>query len=336
MDEDVETQDRKPFEDEAGAEDEVPDPDEILEFSQGDGRVWLVKIPKFLMERWQSVTAAHIHLATMRVYNSKTPGGKTRISLFLPNATKLGDSRAERVGYDTEGLTQEYELDIVNAVVHNQIVISEKDMDPPKGRAKHMNVLGHIQHECNVRPPFTDDYRHTVKSRHVAANTPQRQIIRLAKEDLAGGQGALNKLSSGTAQARAFDNLVKTQKKGGKDFERFARMPRDRLLDLLFVLFEEKSSWPFKDLRARTEQPADYLKDVLSGIASLHRSGELNGQYTLLENFKTREQQSEQVKAEGSSSTLYPSPSGGDVSMGGEEDDDDDDDDEDDDMEEVQ
>jgi len=101
--------------------------------------------------------------------------------------------------------------------------------------------------------------------------------------------GGLNKLSSGAAVATHFDSFVKTTKRSGKDFERFARIPRDQLLDMLFALFSEKSSWSFKDLRSRTEQPAEYLKEVLTMIAFLHRSGELNGQYTLLENYRDQE-----------------------------------------------
>ncbi|KZS92749.1 hypothetical protein SISNIDRAFT_107734 [Sistotremastrum niveocremeum HHB9708] len=334
MDDEIQNEERKPFEDEGGMEVDEPDPDEILELAGGDGRIWCVKIPKFLMERWQSVQRANVHLATMRVYNA-TNNGKTRITLLLPHAERLGENKAETVGYDTDGLTQEYDLTIVNQAVENQLVVSEKEMDPPKGRARHMHLLGHIQHECHIRPPLNAEYRSTVKSRHVAANTPQRSIIRLEKDGMAGGQGALNKLASGTVQNRSFDNIVKTQKKG-KEFERFARMPRDKLLDLLFTLFEEKSSWAFKDMRARTEQPADYLKEVLGGVAVLHRSGELNGQYTLLENFQNRESQNNAIKEEGSSSMpSYPPPGQG-TGDGADDDEDEDEEDEDDDMEEVQ
>jgi transcription initiation factor TFIIF subunit beta len=60
---------------------------------------------------------------------------------------------------------------------------------------------------------------------------------------------------------------------------------------MLFALFAEKPSWSFKELRSRTEQPAEYLKEVLTMIAFLHRSGELNGQYTLLDNYRDQESQ---------------------------------------------
>jgi hypothetical protein len=70
------------------------------------------------------------------------------------------------------------------------------------------DVVGQIHHECNVRPVFDDKYRSVVKERTAAAKEPKRKIVRLGKEDMIGGQGALNKLSSGAAPTAAFDNMV--------------------------------------------------------------------------------------------------------------------------------
>jgi len=247
---------------------------------------------------------------------------------FLPDAPRLGADRAAHVQYDTSNLSKEYFLELVNQEVDNQVLVSEKDIDPPNGRAKSTHLLGNIIHECNIRPIFNDSYRDTVAARHKAANQPKRQIKLLSKDDVKGGTGALNKLSSGTAQPTSFDKFVKTVKKSGKEFERFARIPRDQLLDILFGLFEQRSSWSFKDLRTRTEQPGEYLKEILALIATLHRSGELNGQYTLLDNYKATQNQ-DAIKREESIQMQTMNDKGGDEE-------DDDEDEEDDDMEEVQ
>ena len=65
-----------------------------------------------------------------------------------------------------------------------------------------------------------------------------------------------------------------------------ARMPRNQLLDALFSLFREREQWPIKLLREKTQQPEVYLKEVLSEIATLHRSGEFNGMWELMPSFK--------------------------------------------------
>ena len=64
------------------------------------------------------------------------------------------------------------------------------------------------------------------------------------------------------------------------------RMPRNQLLDALFSLFREREQWPIKLLREKTQQPEVYLKEVLSEIATLHRSGEFNGTWELMPSFK--------------------------------------------------
>ena len=65
-----------------------------------------------------------------------------------------------------------------------------------------------------------------------------------------------------------------------------ARMPRNQLLDQLFALFRETPRWSIRPLREKTQQPEAYLKEVLTEIAFLHKSGEFNGLWELKEVFK--------------------------------------------------
>lgn len=63
-------------------------------------------------------------------------------------------------------------------------------------------------------------------------------------------------------------------------------MPRNQLLDQIFLLFRDPTRWGFKPLREKTQQPEAYLKEVLSEVAFLHRSGEYNGLWELKDTFK--------------------------------------------------
>lgn len=65
-----------------------------------------------------------------------------------------------------------------------------------------------------------------------------------------------------------------------------ARIPRNQLLDQLFGLFRQMPRWSIKPLRDKTQQPEVYLKEVLSEIAFLHKSGEHNGLWELQEAYK--------------------------------------------------
>jgi transcription initiation factor TFIIF subunit beta len=126
------------------------DPDEIMEFNTGEGRIWLVKarqpaaprpfwkyahvklwkVPKFLMERWEKILAPDVHLATMRVFD-----GGSKISLLLPQASRLGTTSTPQLSYQSDDLMTEYTLEVVNPGVENQVVISEQRTESPNGRA---------------------------------------------------------------------------------------------------------------------------------------------------------------------------------------------------------
>lgn len=325
MDEPTADEDSKSFDAVHGMneEDLQPDPEEPLLMEAAEGRVWLVKIPKFLMERWSSMDAEGIHLATIRVYKeAKSANGKRpRIILKLPSNPETPNVEGD-----------EYEMDLVNEVVENQIVIAEREKEPgTASRARTTILTGQVLHECNLRPSLSSRYRQRIKERSLKANTPQRQVMRI--DDVhPGGRGAINMLTSGAAHTRPFDFVKGKQKPAKGQFERMARMPRNQLLDELFRLFQEQGYWSIKVLRERTQQPEAYLKEVLSEIAFLHRSGEYNGLWELLPNYK-----GEGIKAEN-----VPGPSYAhgdevevdDIKMEGEDMDEDDDED-DDDMEEV-
>jgi len=283
---------------------------------QATGRVWIVKIPRFLMERWAAINQEEVHLATIRVYNESS-----RIKLFLPPNPANPDE------------PEEYELDMVHETVYNQLVVAEKEKEPGS-RARTTILAGKVKHECNLRPVFTEKYRRRMRERVRKANTPQRQI-KLIDEVTPGGRGDINMLSSGVSNTTGFSDLIKSKPKPAKgQFERMARIPKNQLLDLLFKLFQEKEIWSIKVLREKTQQPEAYLKEVLSEIAFLHRSGDYNGLWELRENFRE-----DGIKPDGeagpSSFTGSPDTTGtfpqGDVKM----EDVDDDEDDDDDMEEV-
>ncbi|TFK31732.1 transcription initiation factor IIF, beta subunit [Crucibulum laeve] len=357
---DIVDDEKKPFDAENARDDEdsQPDPDEHLMLDQGNGRVWLVKIPKFLMERWSAINAEDVHLATLRVYSPQAAGQKTRIVLFLPpnrdpNAAASGtppllDPRRPQfqhtTSYSVSGSEPDcYDLEMVNESVENQIVVAERPKDrslsvsksaaaaTSNTRARTTILTGRIKHECNLRPAFSANYRKQMRERHIKYNTPVRQIRMIEDAGVSGGRGGVNRLTSGVGvgAGSAFGDLIKTKPKQAKGtFERMARMPRNQLLDELFSSFRELPRWSIKILREKTQQPEAYLKEVLSEIAFLNRSGEYNGLWELKDIFKDPGMKGEHVPQ-----TM--APGGSDVKMEGSDEDEDDDDDEDDDMEEV-
>ncbi|KAG6896628.1 hypothetical protein C0992_007034 [Termitomyces sp. T32_za158] len=338
--------DRKPFDAEVRDDDDAqPDPDEELMLEQGNGRVWLVKVPKNLLARWAAINTEGVHLASIRIYNHDLgPSGKPRIVLFLPPSPNADPSElTDRPTFSaptapvSNGPEPDcYELDMVQDNVENQLVVAERPKDPSlsvstsaaaattNSRARTTILTGRVKHECNLRPHFTERYRQQMRARHVQSNTRLRQIRMIDDAGVAGGRGGINRLSSGVGvgAGKAFGDLVKSKPKFAKGtFERMARMPRNQLLDQIFTLFRDPTHWGIKPLREKTQQPEVYLKEVLSEVAFLHRSGEYNGLWELKDNFKDPGIKAENV------------PQSTDVKM--EVDEEEEDEDEDEDMEEI-
>ena len=140
------------------------------------------------MERWANVTREDVHLATIRVFK-----GSSRIKLYLPENPANPEEPSE------------YELDMVQESVDNQLVVAEKEKEPGS-RARMTILAGKVKHECNLRPMFTEKYRKRVRDRHREVNTRSRQIKMI--EEVTAGRGSVNMLSSGVANANAFSDLV--------------------------------------------------------------------------------------------------------------------------------
>lgn len=149
------------------------------------------------MQKWSAINEEDIHLATIRVYDrDRHTNAKQRIVLILPPdpSNPSSDLTASSSLPSTSLEPEEYELDMVNDVVENQVVIAERETEPDS-RARTTILTGRIKHDCNIRPSFTESYRRRMRERNRIANTPKRQIRLI--DDVMQGRGAVNMLSSG-------------------------------------------------------------------------------------------------------------------------------------------
>ncbi|VDC03053.1 unnamed protein product [Peniophora sp. CBMAI 1063] len=255
------------------------DPDEVMTIGTGQGKVWLVKIPKHILERWSAVNNPGVELAKLRIYNdpeSQNP------KMFITVPAANPNDPPELFALDV------HVPDAASS--HTQMVVAERHAEQaPSTSRRRMTVLaGVMQHECNMRPLFSEAYRARVRAA-TRASVPKKRMRILPTAGDAGMK--LARLSTGIGGAHnnnAFAHLgsQKGPKGKKKEFERMARAPRNQLLDMLFQLFTERPTWGVKDLRARTQQPEGYLKAVLADIATLHRSGEKNGMWELKELYR--------------------------------------------------
>ncbi|KAN0061229.1 hypothetical protein ACQY0O_006969 [Thecaphora frezii] len=307
-----------------------PEPDEDLDTTDARHQVWLVKVPKFLMQAWSSIQQDDLRLGTVRVFDPDHTGHQ-RMELLLPQPPQpaVPSDGAPNKTAQWNKIPRNYDLkltsDSVNTVRRNLYAFKEKfeeeapgKTDDPaearrrRGKGRRTTALcGTITNEASLQPQIraplggaerkagsvsfmsgpgiSDEYRELLRKRREEASKPKRTIKMLDQSDA----GRANMLVAGVGTAAAgsrsrFNQTIAAKPSKGAasaPTEKFARMPRNELLDLLFAAFEKWQFWSIKKLRAETQQPESYLREVLASIADLHKRGPYVGNYSLKPEF---------------------------------------------------
>jgi transcription initiation factor TFIIF subunit beta len=297
-----------------------------LDVSDTGSKVWLVRLPKFLLERWKDLeTISGSELGKVRIRDQK--GNEPwKVKLLLNDTPETAD------------IPHEYDVSLVKQVVDNTYVFTEKDlanykkdshrnsprpsssssatngkMTTPKSVdqtkftpyvktiPKRTALVGTACHECLVMPSLKDqNYSKVVNQRKQMESNAQRAKVTFLNEMPGVNAASIGQSLRGKGSAFMRAQKKDTSKTGdGKA----TRIPKNELLDLLFKLFEEYDYWSMKGLRDRTKQPETYLKEVLETMAVLIKKGPYSMKYSLKPEFK-------QIKGMGGSLSAYMEKSG--------------------------
>lgn len=318
-----------------------PEPDLDLDLTRGMHQVWLVKVPKFLIDGWSRIQQDDVPLGHVRVYDPDENGNQP-MELILPESPawpipiedplvrsqfahmprkydmKLTSSTSETYAKNLYAFEEELidEDDVASDLgVDEDVVPDSVDIKGPRStgpaRGVHKKrrktaLTGTVTNETSVQPQklqapvtlsteskpllragqsrslLTPEYREILRRRRIESSTPKRSVIMMES----GDTGMNNMLAAGVGKGHIkprATNIVAgaMQSRSGDSTEKFARMPRNELLDLLFNLFDKYSHWSLKRLREETQQPYVYLREVLSTIANQHHNGPYAGSWSL-------------------------------------------------------
>ncbi|KAJ1943029.1 hypothetical protein EC988_006339 [Linderina pennispora] len=254
----------------APADDLVEDDIDDLDMAELGNKVWLVKVPKFLADKWRDVDGSGQEIGKVRIFDKPDAKGNS-ISLILPDTAENSE------------IPKDYNLRVVNNQVQNMLIFSE--LRDPKEVLKPTSTLankpvptaltGTIHHECTVTPTFNEKYQDIMRRRTVEAGKPVRSVRLLSDQ------------GRNTSMFRQGENtdFVTAHKKPTGD-SRMARMDRKDLMDLLFSAFERYPYWSFKGLVEQTKQPAAFLKEVLADVAILNKRGPYAATYSIKPEFR--------------------------------------------------
>lgn len=264
-------------------------------------QVWLTRVPKWLWEVLSKVDDDdEVEIGRMLEWKE---GNETKTKLQLRQTVdKFAD------------YPKEYKLNITNPSPLNEFVFSEKDLEGYNPNAyKRPGRQGGFQ--GGVKDGRVDKWwskgggrggrgrqpipKHTTL---VARSTVDINCIPVDNAELAKFRQRENKkMEKGSNRLVLENNLHEftrliggTTPMGNPTFDiqaqrakpksqdnKFARIPQNQLLDMLLKLFQEYKYWPIKALKDRTRQPEAYLRETLSKIATLVRTGQFANTWML-------------------------------------------------------
>ncbi|WVQ66793.1 uncharacterized protein L199_004984 [Kwoniella botswanensis] len=283
----------------------LQDQDERLEISdkKNGSSVWALKIPRFLLERWEMVEEKGVELGSLVVDNSTTPA---KITLRLTHPDIKPTNTEERSTYDTSGIPDEYRVNVPEERARNLYVFTEKKRVYGKGstsvampeggdnegneggrRKRHKaqpKLVAKVDHECQVTPVQNQTYMKILEQRRLESEQSKRPVVRM--DDTGISQAEQNQLASGYRNAiSTFGSRMISSAKTNNG-ERHARLERHELTDRIFALFKEKPYWGIPALKATLKQPDGWLREVLRDVAEQIREGKYVNMWQLKKSWR--------------------------------------------------
>ncbi|EDK43008.1 hypothetical protein LELG_01186 [Lodderomyces elongisporus NRRL YB-4239] len=297
-----------------------------MNLSRGDQKVWLVKLPKYLMEQWSNPENIKSGKLLGNVKIRKDNKGKLDVRLVLDK--KL------------PSIPQEYDIKMLNTQVRNTYAFTEENLKKFKQELTEVSgmptqpVLKDVDEKKKKKfqPRRKFKYFRVQKNGENGGAGPIRKYIPFVKTipkktsllgkvchdctvvplrndssyaELLKKRESLVKAPErpkvtllneipGVIQSNAGPSIkgnntsvfLKSTQPKSKSEGRAIRMPRKDLLDLLFRCFEEYEYWSIKGLKERTKQPESYLKESLESIATLIKKGPYTSKWALKAEYK--------------------------------------------------
>lgn len=289
-----------------------------LDFRGSKEKVWLVKLPRFLYDKWiTAAPGAELGQLKMNEANRR----EMKVVLSQDPTQDIKTPIAGEAPSTQSDIPQEYSLLMHNQSVTNTYIFSEpparkwsdrpsrsntpvesdsgspdvarsangapSDVRRPGGgpdRSRKnlggQRLGGKVVHECLIKPIDNQLYRNLLRDRVAAADVPKRRVQSLDDVAVSGNLMAPGSVKDNhKGGVKSF--ILSRKADAKKTREIHARMSLDLLLDEIVKCFKQYEYWSLKAFQAHLKQPESYLKETLENIATLHKRGPMTGKWQL-------------------------------------------------------
>lgn len=243
-----------------------------VDTTKWDRSVWLMKCPLVVSKAWQSQAAASS-------FSSDSPHvAKVIVSV---DPLRSDDSSAlqftmEMAGNDVGNMPKSYSLNMFQDFVP-MCVLSETG----QGR---VTMEGKVEHKFDMTPHTRnmEEYRKMCRERTNKSMIKNRQIQVIDNDrgvNMRPMPGMVGMIASSSKDKK------KAAPVKGPEVKR-TRRDRGELEDIMFKLFERQPNWTLKQLVQETDQPAQFLKEILNELCVYNKRGTNQGTYELKPEYK--------------------------------------------------
>ncbi|XP_046737646.1 general transcription factor IIF subunit 2 [Diprion similis] len=227
-----------------------PHTDRELDLSNAGRGVWLVKVPKYIANKWEKAPG-NIEVGKLKI--TKNPGAKAEVSLRLSEAVLALKER------DEEEIPKAHRLDVTTVtrqmlgVFSHVTPASTSDAIVPETEKLFME--GRIVQKLECRPYADNCYMKLKLESIKRASVPQRQVQQLDR--------VVQNFKPVSDHKHNIEYAEKKKAEGKK-----MRDDKDAVLEMLFAAFEKHQYYNIKDLAKITRQPIVYLKEILNEVCN--------------------------------------------------------------------
>ncbi|XP_045200091.2 general transcription factor IIF subunit 2-like [Mercenaria mercenaria] len=215
--------------------------------------VWLVKVPKYLSEKWKKASGK-CEVGRLMITRSKVPNTMPEVTFSMNDA-----QMKQEVPGQPNATPKDHKFRLTGVGNQNLVVFSEDRATPPGPSAEEITekiaIEGKVIQRAECRPAAIADmsYLKLKKQQMVSSNKPQREI---------------KQISTIVPKYKPISNHpseIAHQKKMKEEGKRI-RQDKDQVMDKLFEIFEKHQYYNIQDLVRLTSQPITYLKEILKEI----------------------------------------------------------------------
>jgi len=251
-----------------------------IDLSNSERGVWLVKVPKYIADRWSKAEPSS-EVGRLRIV--RAPGAKPDVSIRL----------ADKICAPITGISEMDKLNLVRASATSQVIpkdhtftvsagthgqtfgvissITDPEATPPLEK---ISMEGKVVQRAECKPIQSKAYMDIKKEAISKAGEPIRRVMRLDKHVSTSYRPISNHAS----------NIMHEKKK--KMEGKKLRDDKDKVQEMLFALFEKHQYYNIKDLVTETRQPVGHLKDILKDLCDYNVKQPHRGMWELKPEFR--------------------------------------------------